>query len=144
RKCKMALSKAHRAGWMAAVLMTLSARADTVTIGSANDTTIFARFVNNSDGGGPGMFAGTDGTSNSLRGLMKFSVAAVVPAGSTITDVQLTLNLGLVAGSGGSPDTTPRTITLNHVTSDWGEGTQGNSFTMIEMTGAGFPAQSGD
>src|SRR5262245_20500127 len=139
----MVLGKEYRSafvGWAVVLLLTLRARADIVTIGSANDTTIFSRFVDNSDGGGPGMFAGTDGVPSILRGLIRFNIAGAVPAGSTITDVQLTLNLGLVAGSGGMPDTTPRTISLYHATSDWGEGTQGNTFTTINMTGAGFPA----
>src|SRR5262245_63981385 len=78
-----------------------TARADTITIGASKDATIYGGFVNNSNGAGPGVFAGTDGTPNRLRSLVAFDVAANVPSGAAITSVQLTLTLGMVAGSGG-------------------------------------------
>ncbi len=38
--------------------------ADMVTLGSVKDTTIFQNNVNNSSGGSPGLFAGTNGTGS--------------------------------------------------------------------------------
>src|SRR6476646_7857587 len=85
--------------------MVRTAGADLVTVGASHDATIYSGNPNNSNGGGPGMFAGTDGTPETLRSLIQFDVAGAVPAGSTITSVQLTLSLGAVAGNGASADT---------------------------------------
>jgi hypothetical protein len=117
-----------------------SASADTVTVGSSQDTTIFANNVNNSAGGTVVMFSGTDGNASIKRALVKFDVAASVPAGSTITGVQLTLFLGQVAGN---VTTGTATIGLYRLTDDWGEGTNGAG-TSIAADGQGFPAQGGD
>ncbi len=74
--------------------------ADTVTIGASKDTTIYQNNPNNSSGGGNGLFAGTDGDVSPRHALIAFDIADNIPAGATITDVQLTLFLGQVAGSG--------------------------------------------
>ena len=125
-----------------AIVFTLSAPASgtIITIGDIKDATIFQIPANNSNGAGPGMFAGTDGVGSPRRGLIEFDIAGNVPAGSTINAVQLTLFLGQVAGS----DATPRTIELHRLTADWGEGTTGSGSTMIGGTGQGFPANAGD
>jgi len=130
-------------------LFAVSSRADTVTITSNHDTTIYKGFVNNSNGGGVGTFSGDDTNARVSRGLISFDVAGNVPAGATIQSVQLTLNLGAVAGAGASGsgaggDPTPRTIGLYMLTASWGEGTAGNSLTVIPGSGAGFAAGNGD
>ncbi len=123
------------------------ALADVVIIGASRDATIYGGNVNNSNGAGPGMFSGTDNstpTPAKTRSLLAFDIAGNVPAGSTITGVQLTLGLGMVAGGGGSPGPANVTIELHKLLADWGEGTTGNSATTIGGTGSGFAANSGD
>lgn len=117
------------------------ARADIVTITPSKDAAIYAANVNNSNGAGPGMFVGTDTGPNRLRSLIAFDIAGVPQlSGATITNVQLTLTLGLVAG--GSPPT--ETIDLHRLTGDWGEGTTGSGSSGIGGTGGGFAANTGD
>lgn len=135
----------------------LLAHATTATIGGANDakigtdvfdTTIFQSNSGNSLGGGPGMFAGTDGNNNVLRGLIKFDITDNVPAGATIQYVELRLSLGRVAGSGGGggpgAGVPSATIDLHAVQSAWSEGTAGLGAAGIGGTGMGFPASAGD
>jgi hypothetical protein len=117
-----------------------SASADVVTVGSSQDTTIYNNNVNNSAGGTVVMFSGTDGNASVKRALVEFNIASNVPAGSTITDVQLTLFLGQVAGMA---TTGTAAIGLHRLTDDWGERTNGAG-TSIAGDGQGFPAQDGD
>jgi hypothetical protein len=125
-----------------------AARATTVTIGGANDSniatdvkdaTIFQNNVNNSNGAGPGMFAGTNGMSSPRRGLIEFNVAAKVPAGATINSVQLEMFLGQTAGGGSGSFT----IGLYTLSKNWGEGTTEAGGT-ISGTGQGAAANNGD
>src|SRR5215471_11159387 len=113
--------------------------AATVTIGALKDASIFENNVNNSNGAGPGMFAGTNGMDSPRRGLIQFDIAGSVPADAIITSVELTLHLGQVAGT----DQTPRTIGLFELMDDWGEGITGAGST-IGGTGQGFPANPAD
>jgi hypothetical protein len=102
------------------------AAADTLNIlSSSKDTTIFQNNVNNSSGGSPGLFAGTNGTGSPRRAPIEFDIASNVPAGATITAVQLTLTLGQVAGGGGGGGggVANSTIELHKLLADWGEGT---------------------
>jgi hypothetical protein len=117
--------------------------ADIIDIGAEKDATIFQNNVNNSNGAGPGIFAGANGTSSPRRGLIAFDLSAI-PAGSTITGVQLTLTVGQIAGSGGSGGSNTETIGLFALTRNWGEGTTGNTATQIGATGQGFAANPGD
>ena len=130
-----------------AVSLSSPAWADSVTIGSLADATIFQNNVNNSNGGGPGIFSGGNaGAGPARRGLISFDIAGAVPTGATITDVAMTLVLGQSAGSGGTGgagDSTPRTISLFAVTDAWGEGTTPVSAT-IGGTGQGVAASPGD
>jgi len=128
-------------GLLAVVTAAHGARADFVTIGATHDASIFSGNPNNSNGAGPGLFAGTDGVPQNLRSLIQFNVAGGVPAGSTITAVKLTLTLGLVAGAG---ETGTRSIELHRLTATWGEGTTESTATTITGTGQGAPANSGD
>ena len=137
------------------IALCTSAGAATVTIGGSadsniatdvKDATIFDNDPNNSNGAGPGMFAGTDGSSLPLRGLIKFDIAGNIPAGAAITDVQLELFLGLVASSGGGGDMGPPVVSieLHKLSANWGEGTTGSGSSGIGGTGQGFPANPGD
>ncbi|EDY22180.1 hypothetical protein CfE428DRAFT_0305 [Chthoniobacter flavus Ellin428] len=120
-----------------------SVRADVVTIGAAHDTTIFQNNVNNAAGGGPGIFAGTNGAISPRRGLMSFDLSSI-PAGATITNVQLTLTVGQIAGSGGSGGMSTETIGLFEITRPWGEGTAESGATSMGGTGQGAAAANGD
>ena len=115
------------------------AQADTITLGASRDATIYENNPNNSNGAGFTMFAGNNGMNSPRRALLDFDIAGSVPAGSTITGVELTLVLQGVAGS----DTTPRTISLHSLLADWGEGTTGAGLGG-GGTGQGFPANPGD
>lgn len=117
-----------------------NALASVVTIGTTQDTTIYGNNVNNSAGGAIGMFSGTDGNSSVKRALAEFDIADNVPAGSTITGVQLTLFLAQVAGNVTSGTAT---IGLHRLTDSWGEGTTGAG-QLISADGQGFAANTGD
>jgi hypothetical protein len=82
-----------------AACCSVSVRADVVTFGADRDVSIFQNNVNNSLGGGPGFFAGTNAMNSPRRALISFDVAGSIPAGTTITNVQLTLTLGQVGGA---------------------------------------------
>ena len=122
----------------------MSAHADVKTLGANMDTAIVnGSNQNNSNGGGPLFFAGTDGNSAIHRGLISFDFSSI-PAGSTITNVQLTLTLGQVAG--GSTFTTA-TIGLFDVTQSWSAGTVSSVLTTATSTsgaGSGAAANTGD
>ena len=121
--------------------------ADTVTIGASKDTTIYQNNPNNSSGGGNGLFAGTNGDVSPRRSLIAFDIADNIPAGATITDVQLTLFLGQVAGSGMGGGGGNSTIELHRALADWNEGTtqqQNPPNDSFATLGQGAPAASGD
>ena len=99
------------------------APAAVVTITSSKDTTIFQNNVNNSAGGQTQLYSGTNTSQSPRRGLMAFDIASNVPAGSTITNVQLTLTLTQIAGTGMGGNGVPSaTIGLYPLTRNWGEG----------------------
>jgi hypothetical protein len=121
-----------------------SVHADVLTIGANHDATIFQNNVSNSSGGGPGLFAGTNGMVSPRRALISFDLSGI-PAGATITDVQLTLTVGQIAGSsGGGGTSSTRTIGLFAITSPWGEGTVQSGSGSIGGTGQGAQAIAGD
>jgi autotransporter-associated beta strand protein len=95
----------------------------------------------------PGIYAGTDGDDNPKRGLIEFDVAEAVPAGATITGVQLQLTVGQVAGSGGGgPGGTngPETISLYDETQAWGQPTNFPGQSSFDGTGHGAAPDPGD
>ena len=121
-------------------------RADVVILSASKDASIVAGNPDNSNGGGPCFFAGTDGNSSAHRALLSFSLNGI-PAGATITSVQLTLTLAQVAGSGGGGGgmmAHTATIGLFDLAHDWGEGTVESDAFGIGGTGQGGPANPGD
>ena len=112
--------------------------AASITIGAERDTAIFQNNVNNSAGGGPGFFAGTNANNSPRRALISFNLSSI-PAGVIITDVQLTLTLGQISNVA-----TTAMIGLFGLTQNWGEGTTGSTATGISGTGQGFAANAGD
>src|SRR5262249_17819527 len=95
--------------------------ADTVTLVSSRDATMYEEFSSNGNGAGQAMFAGTNGHGKLHRALIGFDIAGNVPAGATITGVQLSLFLDR-AGSG---ELNARQLELHRLLADWGEGTTG-------------------
>jgi hypothetical protein len=126
------------------LLMTSSAQPATTTLIAARDNSIFQDHTANSGGGGPGIFSGTNGNNSPRRALVGFDVLHSaanpngIPAGATITGVELGLHLG------NAPNSNTHNIGLHKLTKDWGEGTAGSSNLMIMMTGQGFDAGEGD
>ena len=113
-----------------------SAWADTVDLTSVKDNTLYST-TTTSNGAGTGMFCGRTGVSGGPtvhRCVVAFDVAGSIPAGSTVTDVTLTLTL--IAWSPNNPAT--QTHTLHRLLADWGEGTS------MGDSGMGAPATPGD
>jgi Thrombospondin type 3 repeat len=111
----------------------------TFDIGAKKDNTLYEPPPGQelSNGAGQHLFVGT--TANPApngdirRALVAFDVAAAIPAGSTITQVVLTLNMSRTMNG-------TQAITVHRVTADWGEGT---SDAVAEEGGGAAPA-SGD
>jgi hypothetical protein len=132
--------------FLLAAFCAISARGDVVVLPAKKDASIVAGNPNNSNGGGPCFFSGTDGNSSPHRALIAFDLSSI-PAGSTITNVQLTLTLAQVAGSGGGGGgmiAHSATIGLFPLTQNWGEGTVESDAVGIGGTGQGGPANAGD
>jgi len=120
-----------------------SARADVITVGATKDASIYSSQKNNSNGGGAGLFVGTDGTGSPSRSLLSFGLSGV-PTNATVTDVKLTMTVGMIVGGGTNGSST---IGIYRLTRDWGEGTTENSTLNpggIPGTGQGFAANPGD
>ncbi len=58
-----------------------SVHAAVITLGADKDATIYQN-NNNSNGAGPGMFVGTNGTSSPRRALLSFDLSSI-PTGSS-------------------------------------------------------------
>jgi autotransporter-associated beta strand protein len=125
------------------------ARASEVDIGAEQDATLLGGTdaTTNNSLADPGIYAGTDGDGNPKRGLIEFNIAAVVPAGATITGVQLQLTEGQYAGmggGGGGGTTGPETISLYDETQAWGQPTNFAGATSFDGTGHGAAPDPGD
>lgn len=88
----------------------------TVVLNASADNTIYQNFPANSNALGENFFSGNNGSSSPRRALIKFNIAAAVPAGSVITAVTLTLNCNISRS-------TADDVSLYKITTDWGEGT---------------------
>jgi hypothetical protein len=127
-------AKLHTITCLAVFLVLPSAsRADTITLIASRDTTIFRDLPSNSDGAGAALFVGNITNSSPRRALLDFNIADNIPAGSTITGVQLRL----VLEQTGPAETRARPIELHRLLADWGEGTTGRG-TPANRSGRGF------
>lgn len=132
--------------FVVAILGSAMVRADTVILQADRDASIVQGNPNNSNGGGPCFFAGTDGNSSPHRALISFSLNGI-PQGATITSVKLTLTLAQVAGSGGGGGgqmAHTATIGLFGLTGNWAPGTVESDAFGIGGTGQGDQANQGD
>jgi hypothetical protein len=119
----------------AAAALAGTAAGATITIEPIKDNTIFEGTDPISNGAGREFFAGRTGPNalNRLRrALLEFDVVSAVPAGATIENVTLTLQLIHVDVSLSS------TMRLYEVLAEWGEGTS------VSDRGAGAVATIGD
>jgi len=123
-------------------------RAATVTLPAVQDATLFggADASSNTSLADPGIFVGTDGAKNPKRGLIEFNISGNIPAGATITSVQLQLTVGQAAGSGGNGGTLPSAVTISlfDEAQAWGQPTNVANSTTFSGMGHGKPAATGD
>jgi hypothetical protein len=106
-----------------------------VLAASQNNTLIESPTGEFSNGRGPSIFIGRTGqpAGSIRRGLLAFELAGVIPAGSKITSVKLSMNLRF--GAGGD---NPARVALRRVVAAWGEGSSSSG------GGRGAPASEGD
>lgn len=94
----------------------IPAYADQVVIVASKDTTLYETLAGStSNGAGTAMFAGRNSQDLIRRALVWFDVAAIVPAGSTITSVQLSMD-----NDAANAEDAP--VSLHLILADWGEG----------------------
>lgn len=113
--------------------MTLPAGAESVSIVASRDNTLFQDAAGAvSNGSGPVFFVGSNSQGNVRRGLLRFDVAAAVPAKAIVDSVRLTLHLS------NASNTIERPVVLHRVLADWGEGSSSSS------SGGGAASTAGD
>jgi hypothetical protein len=121
------------AGLVVALGLAPVATADMVELDALKDNTLYeSKFGVDSNGAGSHFFAGGTAGAAIRRGLIAFDLAPI-PAGSTITNVSLTLHMSRTIG--GATD-----VGLHRVLNDWGEG---DSDAEGEE-GGGAPSAPGD
>ena len=96
-----------------------SASAAIIVINPSKDNTLYEYDPaegDHSNGAGFHFFAGENGMGELRRGVLAFDVAGIIPAGSTITAVSLTMNMSMTPAGA-------LTVELHKLLADWGEGT---------------------
>jgi hypothetical protein len=114
-KTLLAISLMTALGFTAATRAT----ANIITITPSKDNTLYEYDPaegDHSNGAGLHFFAGENGMGELRRGVLAFDVAGIIPPGSTITAVSLTMNMSMTPAG-------PETIELHTLLADWGEGT---------------------
>lgn len=94
-----------------------AAKADSISLTSNHDNTMYADETGFSNGAGTTMFAGRTGSAGLRRALLSFDLS-LIPAGSTVTGVTLTMRMGAAASPGLAAD-----VALHTLLASWGEGT---------------------
>lgn len=95
----------------------LPAAADVVVLGASRDNTLYESGTGAlSNGLGESLFAGNNGQNQRRRGVLMFDVAGAVPAGATVTGVELILQVTSSGTDGVSA------VSLHRLLADWGEG----------------------
>jgi spore coat protein A len=112
-----------------------AARATVVTLPAAKDNTLYESATGAlSNGAGEYLFTGRTKDGLVRRAVLAFDVASVIPAGSTINSVTLSLHASRNA------NTVLRVTTVHRVLADWGEGAS----NATQNEGEGAPAATGD
>ena len=121
---------------MVSLSFAATAEAAIVTLTPLKDNTLYESSEGNlSNGQGGSIFVGKTGFNdgfNLRRGLIAFNIASVIPAGSTVSNVTLTMFLAQ-----SSPDPNSVSVSLHVASKDWGEGASSGG-------GAGGLAATGD
>lgn len=113
-----------------ALILAASLHADSVTLTPVADTAIFSLNPDNNYGGLATIPIGPIAKPDQAgRGLLKFDVAAALPAGAVVTNVTLTLEVAKTSISGGAD-----TVELHRLLVDWGEGTKSEETQGAEAT----------
>ena len=100
------------------LVLGLPAGAETVSLSPSQDNTLYESMTGAlSNGAGAYIFAGNTNLGLARRALLAFDIAAVVPAGATITRAKLTLDMSRTVA--GSP---PSSFSLRAGTSGGGGG----------------------
>ena len=108
--------------------------ASSITIGANKDNTLYEHPEGAlSNGGGQHIFAGYTNGGLARRSVIAFDIAGNIPAGSTIEDVTLTLNLSRTQSAS-------QGIQLHLLLADWGEGVSDPDTN----EGGGIAPQTGD
>lgn len=109
------------------------AAAQSTTLEPVADATLYEESGDEANGAGASVFAGRTAGGDLRRALLRFDVGAALPAGATVTSVELALTVTrTIAG--------PVPMGLHRLTAGWGEGASqpgGNG-------GQGAPALPGD
>lgn len=116
----------------------VSAAIETIALQPIADTTLIEVAPLNNLGGAVFVNAGTAGNGNRHRGLFLFDVSSVIPAGSTITRAELTMDV-VRQPSTGSQDSN---FVLHRMLRSWGEGVQVPADE--GSPGLGAPAEAGE
>lgn len=136
RVLRLAAVLALVCGWCARLEM----RGETVTLFPVADTTILEVFPTNNIGAFPWLNAGTTQNYTSNRALLKFDVAAALPAGATITEAQI--YLWVIKRP--ADDVADSLFSLRRVLRSWGEGTNTDSGTNLFPLFVSLPSGPGD
>jgi hypothetical protein len=132
----------HRLPFAASALLAISlpialpsallGQANVTTVPCSADTTLYQDATGSlANGAGNSLFAGVIQSGLARRTLVKFDVAAAVPAGARVFAVELRMNItqSVVAA--------PVTMTLHRVSIDWSEGTADAGGLQGQGTAAG-------
>jgi hypothetical protein len=121
----------------AVAALAVASHAQTVSIFPTADNTLYENAVGAlSNGAGASMFTGRTGAQGAFkarRAVLKFDVAAAVPAGHEVIYAELRIHCTQLNGA-------PAQVKLHRLTSDWGEGTSDAGFP----GGGGAPSTTGD
>lgn len=117
---------------VATTLIASTLHADTVTLISVKDNTLFEDSGGLlSSGAGQYVFAGNNSGASARRGLLQFDLSTI-PATAQITQVTLDINISRIARNGAP-------LSIYRVLESWGEGTSDSG-----SGGSGAPSTPGD
>jgi hypothetical protein len=109
----------------------------TMNLAPSDDTFINSGNPDNNNGASMWMFAGVDGHSGVMRGLIRFAMPAALQGHATVVSAKLTLTL--IAFGNGTIGPDHLTVSLNAVTEPWvqgnGVGDTAMTFTVGQMCG---------
>ena len=98
---------------LAPLCLTTRALAGSVTLAAEKDATLYSEAGDIANGAGDFIFAGQNAMGQNRRSPIQFPIAANIPAGSTITSVQLLVRMNMtIAGA--------TNVELHRLLSSWG------------------------